>query len=963
MNRLRFGHIQRPCFFLVGDEDTVTHGNDWLGLLANPPLAAGSPLPYSGSATWPDINARQITHYWAIVGRTCHGEIGGDPFALPGEATRTREYLPDAAQFMLAHVDAQRSFVAVDPGGVGFPRNCGKHPSLQEHEPWDDKLFARKATRAGSGGTLIGAATPAQFQRNGHGTWLGVGESLKVARAQESDDRDSIYVGSADGVITRFQKTTKATVEPLEAVARSNVNGVDHTFGYGVFALAVGELGTAGAKKVVAGAYRRLAIYDAVTLNLESTVELDWERTGPMRIQIVDLVVGPPGNEIMLRTLHGHVLVLDGALALLADIHENSLQDILAVPGVPTTIASSKLTTPIFGLSTRGHILKLEMDTSGQQYLTGMSPLQYGTGWDLEAVSTGGGTRLAALYSGHPNGAGSIRLFDPLNLDMTAAFADVGNPMTAEGDTLPGAPGVVNATEGCLAIIPGGTPAYVTLLSDYVGVTDTSGLYLDYKRISTLPPAAGATCLQVGDVDPSTAGTEIVVSTLGGKVVWFKRTELETTAPLPTHSMATVTGQVWVDRCNTSLAGTWAMCLGRNGKLQGVDRAGTWWEVDPVNGQVSFVRDTLAKDTRGLADAGLPSNGLASGLGGSPHEFYWDTTSGTGATNRWLFTTPYGRWTNPLSGVQAYGVVPLSAFWGIPLIDGYWLSGAGIDVAHAGAIRYVAFWSQSEYPNLAQRFRLDTSFNPARGVDLWSSTGHDPGGGQRPPRQLPNRYLRTEQRSLTTFNLQSVRVGHVLKTATNPDDRQTVVSGMGGVVTVLEDSTGAKACVSDDFGLGGAAMALADLTGDGFDDVVFAPAYNARVAGGTATSSAALRSRLYVLTHDTAQNRLAVVHQVQLEESATDVAGTFACGIAVAALDPSAPATKHIIVTTMNGELLIFPWNQSAQQIGSRVWSGIVEGAIGGYNSIVVGDLSPANGTKQEIYVAGTMGVRRFDVQ
>jgi len=40
-----------------------------------------------------------------------------------------------------------------------------------------------------------------------------------------------------------------------------------------------------------------------------------------------------------------------------------------------------------------------------------------------------------------------------------------------------------------------------------------------------------------------------------------------------------------------------------------------------------------------------------------------------------------------------------------------------------------------------------------------------------------------------------------------------------------------------------------------------------------------------------------------------------------------------------------------------------VEGALGMFNSIVAEDFVTANGTKKELYIASSHGIRRFDVQ
>ena len=94
--------------------------------------------------------------------------------------------------------------------------------------------------------------------------------------------------------------------------------------------------------------------------------------------------------------------------------------------------------------------------------------------------------------------------------------------------------------------------------------------------------------------------------------------------------------------------------------------------------------------------------------------------------------------------------------------------------------------------------------------------------------------------------------------------------------------------------------------------------------------------------------------------------GFGACGIAVADLDETGQQdpTPEILVTTLNGEFVVF--GQTGGVI-DRDWKfhTIVDGQLGAFNSIVVGDFDPFIHTppvKPEVYIASSVGIRKFYV-
>jgi hypothetical protein len=68
-------------------------------------------------------------------------------------------------------------------------------------------------------------------------------------------------------------------------------------------------------------------------------------------------------------------------------------------------------------------------------------------------------------------------------------------------------------------------------------------------------------------------------------------------------------------------------------------------------------------------------------------------------------------------------------------------------------------------------------------------------------------------------------------------------------------------------------------------------------------------------------------------------------------------------VTTLNGELVVFSQTNGVLN-AAPLFRTILDTSLGAFNSIVVGDLDQANpyGTKPEIYIASSTGVRKFYV-
>ena len=183
---------------------------------------------------------------------------------------------------------------------------------------------------------------------------------------------------------------------------------------------------------------------------------------------------------------------------------------------------------------------------------------------------------------------------------------------------------------------------------------------------------------------------------------------------------------------------------------------------------------------------------------------------------------------------------------------------------------------------------------------------------------------------------------------------------------------------SEDLGFGGMALALADLDGDGYAEVVCAPAIAPidaeqvpidMVPPGPPFRSGWSQSFVHVLKYQAMPERKLVrVSSAPIGDPyrAEHLHGFGACGIAVADLDETGQPdpTPEILVTTLNGEFVVF--GQSGGVI-DRNWRfhTIVDGQLGAFNSIVVGNLDPqigSVGARPEVYISSTTDIRKFYV-
>jgi len=311
---------------------------------------------------------------------------------------------------------------------------------------------------------------------------------------------------------------------------------------------------------------------------------------------------------------------------------------------------------------------------------------------------------------------------------------------------------------------------------------------------------------------------------------------------------------------------------------------------------------------------------------------------------------PAGPWHVP-SGVQR----PF-----LPFRNGYWrVPACGARTFDSATdFHWLAWWQRhGVYGNLVQcaRYRVTGGQVDASTFATWGSTQDALPGGVAPPRWPPQAMgylppLRTELDLADPHTFHSIAIGRVLPGQALP---QVVCASMGGRVMVLSGADGRILEESADFGFGGMALALADLTGDGLDEILFAPVYSPIPWNG-----GSVRSYLHVLSGST--GGLSLTNSVPVGDPTNDdFPGYGACGIAVSDI-PGTSISKAILVTTLNGELVVFGQNNGVVN-PAPLFRAVVQGSIGAFNSIVIADVDPDEQDKPELYLSGSYGIRRFD--
>jgi hypothetical protein len=987
MLRLRRGEVYRPMMFLVADEDTVTCGVDWLPSLSGVRgydargLALG--VAPQGFVS-PSI-------YWSVVDKRCHGE-GGELVTPVGGVPTT--WIADADREFVTVVAAEAAQnagqVAVTPPFV--------HDDGSE-DPYD-ALLARGLRPPGPASPLL------QLDPNfgaggrtvGHGLTLGWDESLKSVR---DGDTTHVYAGDADGVVHRFvfDAATSGFVE--QARSRS--------LGFGAWALEVGELEGEG-QLLVVGTLRHLHLLDAFTLvpvGNPSVLELDFEWERPRRIALADVHAAHPGNEILVSTFQGYLLVFDRNLELLTDLGEPGIQDFVVHEGQPYAAGhGTGSDVPISLLSHRGHVVNVTLNDQSTHpspppaMLHAWTPGERGGPHDLEVVDDAGTRRLFASYATDTGFDTPIKEFDPQTLAPVGSGiglnAQYGGPI-AEIEPL-------HDSSGALL-------GFVRLTGNYVSFVPIGAGASVSKLLGTFSPAHEAIALHAVDLVGGTPAAgepveEIVVSTRSGHLVWFRLFDILDPARasliLPRPPVTPWAGGF--AHTNKTTAGTWGL-VSREiiqedeelifYRLYGTTQAGELFEVDPQTGATNWLTDF--KHLTELWNAQNPSlPQFVAALPLTPIRdlvYVGDNLSGVSATapelfrrsaqnspGWWLNTKPWLNRYMAFRTPECYKDPPVDQVKGIylaepspklpiggggfaPLTGGGAIGGLDEGAPQDG-IRELYWWGGAPglIPNLVQGAYMD----PQEVYGNWYTT--------EDTQSAPN-YGRTSSfcKDLrnnvadelgSTYSLQSLRLardgygplvvgstaggGFVLIRPDGPSLTQH-----GQIVWSSEDNLAPLGAGPHDDGYGAMALAVRQVPGSSPPavDIFYGTAIGypgpGRLPPSDPDSHPTSTLRWVRWDGVTMQQVGGVVHLDP--SSATSGRGGFALsGLAVGDLLPGPDYSgSELVATTLEGDLFVF-----------RISGGAIDPALGAYNSILIEDIDFSPGT--EIYVGSSQGIYKW---
>ncbi|MFG0304628.1 MAG: hypothetical protein ACF8Q5_00280, partial [Phycisphaerales bacterium JB040] len=365
--------LQRPLYLLTGDEDPTDAGEDWMSL-----LGVSGPQGSLALQTIQVPNAHpSVKLFLSRADKTCHGTevaIFADPYTDPPSQTSNIR-LP--VYYLIEHLIANPP-PAAQP--VDHPTENLANSLLRPY----DGIFGEHVPTAGlqttypSGFNLEEMAGWPSFQGSPHGhagTRLGEGDALQIYSPPGGGT--FVYVGSAEGVVSRFQ---------LDASDRFELVDQSPDLGYGAWAMDIGELGAGGPCVAVATAMG-LHLLDATDLtNVLHSVPLpDRKEFRPRRLQLADLDLDGT-KEIVFATTGGRLAVYDSSLSRVAWLDEPGIVDFEVGPpgaGIPAGISISSETykRPIYLASLRGHIVSVLLQDPGsgpQAYLLAASPGETG---------------------------------------------------------------------------------------------------------------------------------------------------------------------------------------------------------------------------------------------------------------------------------------------------------------------------------------------------------------------------------------------------------------------------------------------------------------------------------------------------------------------------------------------------------------------------------------------------------
>ncbi|MBK8978465.1 MAG: hypothetical protein IPM29_21410 [Planctomycetes bacterium] len=1012
--RLRRQELFRPYNWLQTDEDTIGQGTDYRTLLSgvraydSEYVQLGPPV-----LTHTTIDRRGHAPGWHLA------PISQTPSF--GARRATLDLLP------YVHLSWSSQPVVAVPQYVPDDGSEDSYAWVHDRDRMPDYVDDPPADPL-----VLDASFGLGGHTAGHGLSLGLRESLCVA-AGEGLESPSIYAGDADGVVTRY--VLNPTTLGLDAVARSV------PLGYGAFALAVGELeGGGDGPEVVVGTKNDMFVLDGTTLQLlpGRHVTLGFEHTSPSRVQIADVFAGPdyPGNEIVFTSLLGHLVVFssDGFNAM-TDLGEPGIEDLAVLAGVQSGYATTDSRMPLLLLSHRGHLAHVTCNKQPDPTSRNPHPAQvqawtvgeHGLPADLEIVDApvGGGKVAVAAYrtafDTDPNGrvARPIMAFDALTLQpasmgthgipewlgwselltVGSTFVDIAPVHAADGQTLLG---FVLLLDGRIVWVPlSGTPAQ----------------RLGY-RLDGFPPAARAVAVTTADLCSRSGGEpfheEVILSTLGGHVVWFHLQDMLDNGSAEYLSLPGVPAPpstIAIPYTNATLAGTWGMVAhdeGNGTRIFAANQSGELFDVDPVTG--SAMRRAELRQPSELQPGTLVPGVVTAPIRDLVHigqfqlpldppndEILLHARSGGGAQAAWLETRPWQNASNDVlrpfwardqlwDGEHANEnpILPVESGFA-PFVGGGHVFPSGVPVQ--GATRQLHWWGGDFNcdANLVQGLYLDAG-SP---MDNWCSTKDNPPERTIPPAIPSSSYFgssSSEGKDLRNcsrpyaqaFNHGSVRIG---QDAFGP---VVVAATPGGSVVLLRPGAGGGAGGADHgtilWPIGGpfpqpepvddgyAAMGLAvrptaEYEGiDIFVGIAVAHLDPAPALAGTGPGNLAGGIR-WLRWHGTSWTGGAmdeVGSFLFLDPGPSDPRGGYGvCGLAIGDVVASSPGDE-LVATTLEGDLYVyglFPEldHLAAAPLLQRSW---VRGTLGVNNAILIFD---ADGdARNELFIAGSQGIWKW---
>ena len=987
--RRRLGQQFRPIASLIGDEDTVTCGADWIPLLhgARGYVASGT----AAASGTPGLGNAE--HHWTLVDRRCHAEGGefinpltGAPSSFPPDLERA--FVPFVHQHWLAtqSVTVQAPAVVADDGS---------------EDPYD-ALLARGIPASPPPSSLLqlDPAFGAGGRTVGHGLCLGADESLKSAVV---DGATYVYAGDADGVVHRFA---------LDAVTQSFVEQArSPSLGNGAFALEVAALDGSSSPVVVVGTHKHLFQLDALTLQPipgRYRYLAEFERTRPRRIAVAELHAGAAGKEIVLTSFQGQLLVMDKLFNVLTDMGEPGIQDFVVHEDQSYgSFATTSSAIPVTLLSQRGHLVNVTLNDQAAQpnappaELHCWTPGQRGAPGDLELVPGPGGKQVVASFGADAYFDAPIRHFDAFTLGA-GSTGNLGlQPNSRRIEGILDLEAVHDANGSVLG--------YVLLEGQWIRWIPITGPDRA-SFLSWFSPAHRAIALEAVDLVTSQPGEpveELVLSTLTGHLVWFRVGDLQSSLFGVARTLPSANPHA---HTNHSLAGTWGLVSRMkviseaeemiSYFLYGITQAGELYEVDPRSGASTLLHDVreLTEDPTGLYGAFAPMSPIRdmafldeslSGVSGAMPELSWRTGSG-------LFNPQPGAWLHPVpwqNGSSEYlhpawykfpNLTPQGTFEHepapkLPIYDGFApFSGGGAVGGWAqgdpyAGVRDFHWWAGSPlaYPNLVQG-AYATSTQVLGNWYSTEDTGSSPNYGSTAVHCKDLRNMVKDAYG-STYGMQSLRVTR------DGQGRLIVIGTSGGGIALLrpqgpshtqhgqilwssEEQLPGSSSPTDD-GYGTAALAVRRVPGspsqvDIFYGVCFGHPDPLQVppAGNASHVSSVIR---WLRWNPNGTPQMSGISKLHLDPSSANPRGGFGvAGMALGdILQSSAHPGEELVVTTLDGDLFVF--DISGGTINPipllHTW---VPAALGAYNGIVIDDLDMD--LKKELYVASSQGIWKW---